>query len=273
MNASPETNQNPQEPLKTTDGASALRDTVIAAVLFALASATVPIAAVKPWVGVGLWAAMPIGCVFLLRRMRLGVSLTLVASVAVFLASGTYLFTGPLVTALAVGTFVGAFLMTTLKKPFLACLLPLLSAALTVPFTRDPVLIASALSLLPAAALTAYATKRKMGRSSVICFGAGGLLGAALIAVGTLISALTENQLIAAVSSIAIIAVLLLLSLLAQKIPFEWLRVVVRWFSVVDRYTPFTVGYFDIPALIYFISFACVFIFLTVRVYEKRRWS
>ena len=82
-----------------------------------------------------------------------------------------------------------------------------------------------------------------------------------------------ENQLIAAVSSIAIIAVLLLLSLLAQKIPFEWLRVVVRWFSVVDRYTPFTVGYFDIPALIYFISFACVFIFLTVRVYEKRRWS
>ena len=65
----------------------------------------------------------------------------------------------------------------------------------------------------------------------------------------------------------------MLLSLLAQKIPFEWLRVVVRWFSVVDRYTPFTVGYFDIPALIYFISFACVFIFLTVRVYEKRRWS
>ena len=91
--------------------------------------------------------------------------------------------------------------------------------------------------------------------------------------LGLFLSALTENQLIAAVSSIAIIAVLLLLSLLAQKIPFEWLRVVVRWFSVVDRYTPFTVGYFDIPALIYFISFACVFIFLTVRVYEKRRWS
>ena len=99
------------------------------------------------------------------------------------------------------------------------------------------------------------------------------LVGAAFIALGLFLSALPENQLIAAVSSIAIIAVLLLLSLLAQKIPFEWLRVVVRWFSVVDRYTPFTVGYFDIPALIYFISFACVFIFLTVRVYEKRRWS
>lgn len=99
------------------------------------------------------------------------------------------------------------------------------------------------------------------------------LVGAAFIALGLFLSALTENQLIAAVSSIAIIAVLLLLTLLAQKIPFEWLRVVIRWFSVVDRYTPFTVGYFDIPALIYFISFACVFLFLTVRVYEKRRWS
>ncbi len=99
------------------------------------------------------------------------------------------------------------------------------------------------------------------------------LVGAAFIALGLFLSALTENQLIAAVSSIAIIAVLLLISLIAQNIPMEWLRVVVRWFSVVDRYTPFTVGYFDIPSLIYFISFAAVFIFLTVRVYEKRRWS
>ena len=98
-------------------------------------------------------------------------------------------------------------------------------------------------------------------------------MGAAFIALGLFLSALTENQLIAAVSSIAIIAVLLLISLIAQNIPMEWLRVVVRWFSVVDRYTPFTVGYFDIPSLIYFISFAAVFIFLTVRVYEKRRWS
>ncbi len=99
------------------------------------------------------------------------------------------------------------------------------------------------------------------------------LVGAAFIALGLFLSALTENQLIAAVSSIALIGVLLLVSLLAQQIPIEWLRVVIRWFSVVDRYTPFTVGYFDIPSLIYFISFACVFVFLTVRVYEKRRWS
>ncbi len=99
------------------------------------------------------------------------------------------------------------------------------------------------------------------------------LVGSAFIALGMFLSALTENQLIAAVSSIAMIAILLLTTLIAQKIPVEWLRLVVRWFSVVDRYSPFTVGYFDIPALIYFISFTGVFVFLTVRVYEKRRWS
>ncbi len=99
------------------------------------------------------------------------------------------------------------------------------------------------------------------------------LVGSAFIALGMFLSALTENQLIAAVSSIAIIAVLLLTSLIAQQIPVEWLRLIIRWFSVVDRYSPFTVGYFDIPALIYFMSFTGVFVFLTVRVYEKRRWS
>ncbi|MEG1742983.1 MAG: ABC transporter permease [Clostridia bacterium] len=99
------------------------------------------------------------------------------------------------------------------------------------------------------------------------------LIGSAFIAVGLFLSALTENQLIAAVSSIGFISILLLISFVVQKIPFEWLRVIIKWFSVVDRYTPFTAGYLDIGALVYFISFTAVFIFLTVRVYEKRRWS
>ena len=99
------------------------------------------------------------------------------------------------------------------------------------------------------------------------------LVGAAFIAVSLFLSALTENQLIAAVSSMGGIGLLLLMSLIAEKVPFEWLRVVIRWFSVVDRYTPFTVGYLDINAIVYFLSFTGVFLFLTVRVYEKRRWA
>ncbi len=99
------------------------------------------------------------------------------------------------------------------------------------------------------------------------------LIGAAFIAVGLFLSSLTENQLVAAVSSIAAEVAVLLISILADKIELKFVRVVLRWFSVLDRYNPFTGGYFDIPAVIYFISFTGVFLFLTIRVFEKRRWS
>lgn len=99
------------------------------------------------------------------------------------------------------------------------------------------------------------------------------LIGASFIAVGLFLSSITENQLIAAISSMAVVVSLLLISFLANYIETEFFRVILKWFSVVDRYSPFTVGYFDIPALIYFVSFSGVFLFLTVRVYEKRRWS
>lgn len=99
------------------------------------------------------------------------------------------------------------------------------------------------------------------------------LIGSSFIAIGLFLSSITENQLIAAISSIAVIISLLLISLLADTVENEFVRVVLKWISVIDRYTPFTNGYFDIPALIYFISFTGVFLFLTVRVYEKRRWS
>ncbi|MFA6731069.1 MAG: ABC transporter permease [Eubacteriales bacterium] len=99
------------------------------------------------------------------------------------------------------------------------------------------------------------------------------LIGAAFVAVGLFLSSLTENQLIAAVSSIVAEGSMLLISLLVNKIELKFFRVFLKWFSVIDRYSPFTGGYFDIPAVIYFLSLSTVFVFLTVRVYEKRRWS
>lgn len=99
------------------------------------------------------------------------------------------------------------------------------------------------------------------------------LIGAAFIAVGVFISALTESQLNAAIGSMGLIVVILILGLLVSSIPVEWVRTVIRWFSVIDRYSTMASGILDLSAVVYFISFAAVFIFLTVRVYEKRRWS
>ena len=99
------------------------------------------------------------------------------------------------------------------------------------------------------------------------------LLGAAFIAIGVFLSSLTENQLIAAVSAIGVNAAMLLISLVAGKIETTGLRTVLKWFSVIDRFTPFTNQMLDVSAIIYYVSLAAVFLFLTDRVIEKRRWA
>ena len=102
---------------------------------------------------------------------------------------------------------------------------------------------------------------------------AGLLIGAAFIAIGTFISALTENQLASAVITIAVILGMVLLSFVNTLIDAYWLRFIVDWFSVLSRFNAFSYGMFDFSALLYYISITFVFLFLTVRVYEKRRWG
>ena len=99
------------------------------------------------------------------------------------------------------------------------------------------------------------------------------LLGAAFIAIGIFLSSLTENQLIAAVSAMGVNAAMLLVSLLADKISGTALRTVVKWFSVLDRFAPFTHQMLDVSAIVYYLSLAAAFLFLTTRVIEKRRGS
>lgn len=99
------------------------------------------------------------------------------------------------------------------------------------------------------------------------------LIGAAFIAVGLFLSSLTQSQLIAAVSSIGVIVAMLLLFFVIEYVPYAWLRSVLQWFSVVDRYLPFMNQSLSIPAVVYYLSLAALFVFLTVRVYDKRRWS
>ena len=107
------------------------------------------------------------------------------------------------------------------------------------------------------------------------------LLGAALIAIGTFISALTENQLSAAVITIGVIAAMVALNVVnsltdasGQPLIGSYaVRFVIDWISVLSRYTVFSGGMFDYAALLYYASLGFVFLFLTVRVYEKRRWG
>ena len=99
------------------------------------------------------------------------------------------------------------------------------------------------------------------------------LIGAAFIALGAFISALTENQLAAAVITISVIALMLGLGLINSLIDVYWIRAVLSWISIYSRFGNFQNGLFDFAAVLYYASICFIFVFLTIRVYEKRRWN
>ena len=99
------------------------------------------------------------------------------------------------------------------------------------------------------------------------------LVGAAFIAIGIFVSALTENQLAAAIGTLAIILAMLLLGVLNSFIPVYYIRFVLSWFSILSRYQNFTDGFFDIAGIVYYASICFVFLFVTCRVYERRRYG
>ena len=99
------------------------------------------------------------------------------------------------------------------------------------------------------------------------------LVGAAFIAVGMFVSALTENQLAAAIGTFGILLAMLGIGLVNSVIPWYPVRFVLSWFSILSRYSNFTNGFFDFAALFYYISVCFVFLFITCRIYERRRYS
>lgn len=98
-------------------------------------------------------------------------------------------------------------------------------------------------------------------------------LGAAFIAVGTFISAMTENQISAVILTVLSTCVMVLCSFATEFVSNSFVRVAAKWFSVLERLSSLTNGYLDITTFIYFISFVVVFLFLTGRVYDRRRWA
>ena len=99
------------------------------------------------------------------------------------------------------------------------------------------------------------------------------LIGAAFIAIGMFISSLTENQLAAAIITVALICGMLLLNIINNYIEVYAIRFVISWICFMSRFSYFAEGMLDPSALLYYFSFAGVFLLLTVRVYDKRRWS
>ena len=83
----------------------------------------------------------------------------------------------------------------------------------------------------------------------------------------------TRNWVI--VAGVAIIGSLAIagIYLFRQNIFFGFIRSLINWFSLNSRYEPFSMGLLKIDTLLYYASFSGLFLFLTVRLIEKRRWN
>ena len=99
------------------------------------------------------------------------------------------------------------------------------------------------------------------------------LIGAAFIAIGLFISAMTENQLTAAIISIVTILFLLISGAFSSAINNTFIRYALDFVSIFSRFSAFTYGIFDISSIIYYTSIVVIFLFLTIRIYEIRRWQ
>ena len=99
------------------------------------------------------------------------------------------------------------------------------------------------------------------------------LIGAAFIAIGLFVSAMTENQLVAAVGTMGILIFLLLIGFLTSYIDSYVVRTVLNWISIYSRFGTFSYGIHDPATFVYYFSVCFVFMFIPVRSYETRRWS
>ncbi len=99
------------------------------------------------------------------------------------------------------------------------------------------------------------------------------LIGMTFIAIGIFVSSLTDNQFTASFGTIGILLVLMIVAMLNNIIDSYAVRLVLDWLSIYSRYMNFTYGIFDFGAVVYYTSLCVVFLFLSVRVFEKRRWS
>ena len=99
------------------------------------------------------------------------------------------------------------------------------------------------------------------------------LLGSAMIALNVFISSLTESMIISAIIGMCAGLAIFFIDSIANMVSVEWLSTAIASISFVRHYTNFTTGILSVADTVFFLSVIVLFIFLTLRVLEKRRWS
>ena len=99
------------------------------------------------------------------------------------------------------------------------------------------------------------------------------LIGAALIAIGMFISSLTESPIISCILTLVTFLLLMVSTSLAALTQKEWVVAVAEKVAFINLFSQFSGSVFHIVDVIYLVSIAAVFVFLSVRMVERRRWA
>ena len=98
------------------------------------------------------------------------------------------------------------------------------------------------------------------------------LQGGAFLALDLFISGCASSQVTAAVTAFGVNLALWLLDLLAGSMTQSWVRDVLYFFSLYDRYNPFLMGQLSFASIGYDLSFIAAFLALTIHRLDSRRY-
>lgn len=99
------------------------------------------------------------------------------------------------------------------------------------------------------------------------------LLASVLIAIGLLISSFTDNQIVSAVLSFFVFYASYSLGSFLPQVKNIFLNKLLSFFAIFNHHTDFTYGIFGLDKIFYYISLTILFLFLTVRIIEKKRFD
>ncbi len=97
------------------------------------------------------------------------------------------------------------------------------------------------------------------------------LQGGCLLAIGTFISTMTKNQIIAGGATFAVCLMLWVLDWVSAYDQSAWAKVI-SYLSVVTHFEPFSKGVIDSKDVIFYLSMIFFGLFLTTRSVESLRW-
>ena len=104
------------------------------------------------------------------------------------------------------------------------------------------------------------------------------LLGACMVAIALFVSSLTENAIVAAGGTAAVFLLLMMVDFVASFLYawfpqwLHWLPELLQKLNIFLWFDNFAGGIITLESVVFYVTFTAIFLFLTTRVLERRRW-